>query len=82
MKRYLSSSVIVILSFLLVSCSESMEQAVTNSRAYLEHRTLLTKAATDALSAGVTAEDVENYLTCRMNVPTSDESWRVVSMLG
>ena len=72
MKRYLSSIAIVILFFLLVSCSESMEQAVTNSRSYLEYRTLLTKAATDVLSAGVTAEDVENYLTCRMNVPTSE----------
>ena len=66
------SAILMALTFLIVSCVETNDQLTTKSQSYLEHRTLLTKAATDALSAGVTAEDVENYLTCRMSVPASE----------
>ncbi|MBQ9397004.1 MAG: C10 family peptidase [Bacteroidales bacterium] len=66
------SAILMALTFLIVSCVETNDQLTTKSQSYLEHRTLLTKAAIDALSAGVTAEDVESYLNCRMNVQTSN----------
>lgn len=72
MKSSHLSAILMALTFLLVSCAETNENPADKSQSYLAHRALLTKAATDALSAGVTAEDVENYLKCRMKVQASD----------
>lgn len=72
MRQSLISAIFLATGLLLVSCAESIEQPAQPKLSYLEHRELLTKAATDQLATGVTRSDVENYLSYRMHIATDD----------
>ena len=72
MRHSLISAVFLATGLLLVSCAESIEQPAQPKLSYLEHRELLTKAATDQLTTGITRADVENYLSLRKQVSAED----------
>lgn len=72
MRQSSISAIFLATGLLLVSCAESIEQPAQPKLSYLEHRELLTKAATDQLATGVTRSDVENYLSYRMHIATDD----------
>ena len=72
MRHSLISAIFLATGLLLVSCAESIEQPAQPKLSYLEHRELLTKAATDQLTTGITRADVENYLSLRKHVSAED----------
>lgn len=60
--------ILSIVLWIAASCCESLEMPLSNDQSALP---VLTKALDEANNGGVTESDVEAYLKCRMNVPSS-----------
>lgn len=72
MRHLLISAIFLATGLLLVSCAESIEQSAQPKLSYIEHRELLTKAATDQLANGITRADVENYLSLHKHISSAE----------
>ena len=62
----------MVIASLLVSCMESSELPNPEVQSFLERRAILTKAANERLSSGITQEDIENYLALQMDISCTD----------